>query len=69
MDLFGKMRSDKCGLPELPQSIPPAASTFAEMQFDDNWSEASMVAVCRYLRAGMHLRVPDEFSDILPRKL
>ena len=70
MELFHDLINDKSGMPELPSSpLPTAEETFASMDYDDVWTEASMVSVCHYLRAGCHLRIPEKFRDLLPKKL
>ena len=67
--MFHDLITDKSGMPELPSPVPPAEETFSSMEFDDVWTEAGMVSVCRYLRAGVHLKIPPNFWGLLPRKL
>ena len=62
------MVSEKSGMPSLPDPIPPALETFTSLDMDDVWTEADMPAVCRYLRGGTSLRIPDSFRDVLPKK-
>ncbi|CAL1167367.1 unnamed protein product [Cladocopium goreaui] len=70
VELFHDLINDKSGMPELPSSpLPSSEETFRSMDFDDVWTEASMVSVCHYLRAGCHLRIPEKFRDLLPKKL
>ena len=57
-------------MPKLPEVVPSAAETFGSMSFDDDvWTEADMVSVCHYLRAGKHLRIPQAFLGLLPTRL
>ncbi len=67
--LFDKLVSEKLGMPELPEVVPPAWETFSKMEFSDNWVDADMQHVCHYLRSGIYLRIPPEFVDMIPRKL
>lgn len=69
VELFHSMIADKRGMPELPAVVPSAEETFASLEFDDVWSEAHMVNVCHYLRAGVHLKIPPSFRGLLPTKL
>lgn len=63
------MTTDHLGMPTLPPKIPTAAETFNSLKFEDLWAEAGMQSVCHYLRSSVHLRVPEEFAGLLPRKL
>lgn len=58
-------------MPEVPpdDELPDAAETFGNMEWGDLWSEAHMVSVCHYLRAGIHLKIPVDFWGVVPRKL
>ena len=69
VELFHDLVADKAGIPSLPGIVPTSAETFQSMSFGDDWSEASMVSVCRYLRAGVHLKIPPSFYGLLPTKL
>ncbi|CAL1130806.1 unnamed protein product [Cladocopium goreaui] len=68
-DLWNQLVSEKSGMPSLPDPIPPALETFTSLDMDDVWTEADMPAVCRYLRGGTSLRIPDSFRDVLPKKI
>lgn len=67
--LFENMVSEKLGMPELPEVVPPAWETFSKMEFSDNWGDADMQHVCHYLRSGIYLNIPPEFVELMPRKL
>ena len=68
-DLWNLLVSEKSGMPSLPDPIPSALETFASLDMDDVWTEADMPAVCRYLRGGTSLRIPDSFREFLPKKI
>ena len=68
-DLWNQLVSEKSGMPSLPDPIPPALETFTSLDMDDVWTKADMPAVCRYLRGGTSLRIPDSFRDVLPKKI
>ena len=70
VQMFHDLISEKAGMPKLPEVVPSAAETFGSMSFDDDvWTEADMVSVCHYLRAGKHLRIPPAFLGLLPTRL
>ena len=69
VEIFHALISEKSGMPQLPQSVPPAEATFSSLDYEDVWSEAGLISVCRYLRGGVHLRIPPTFRDLLPKKL
>lgn len=69
VDLFDRMIHEKCGMPELPSSVPGADETFGSMDWGDLWPEAHMVSACHYIRAGIHLVIPPYFRTILPKRL
>lgn len=56
-------------MPALPDSIPPTEKIFGDMGFEDLWPESYITSVCHYLRAGTHLKIPEEFRELLPNKL
>ena len=69
LELFHAMLADKRGMPQLPAEVPSAEESFASLDYEDVWSEAGMVSVCRYLRGGLHLQIPPAFRDLLPNRL
>ena len=69
VELFHEMTENKSGMPVLPEQVPCAEDTFSSMQYEDFWEEADMISVCRYLRAGVHLRIPETFRKLLPKRL
>ena len=73
VELYDQLITTKKGVPALPPCVPPALDTFNSMTFgldaESLWQEASMVDVCRYLRGGTNLNIPDEFRYHLPRRL
>ena len=69
VELFHSMIDNKLGMPELPSVVPSAEETFQSMDYDDKWPEARMVSVCQYLRAGVHLNLPESWRALMPEKL
>lgn len=63
------LTSEKAGQPSLPEEVPLAESTFAELSFEDLWDESRMVSVCRWLRGGKDLEIPPSFYNLLPKRL
>jgi len=63
------MVDNKLGMPQLPSVVPPAEETFQSMDYGDMWAEAQMASVCRYLRAGVHLNLPESWRNLMPVKL
>lgn len=73
VELFPDLVSDKRGLPMLPVPVPSATEVFGGMDFgldaEALWAEGSLVEVCRYLRGGKSLDIPEEFRPLLPKRL
>ena len=73
VDLFNDLVGDKRGLPTLTAPVPSATEVFGGMEFgldaDSLWAEGSLVEVCRYLRGGKSLDIPEEFRPLLPKRL
>ena len=73
VDLYESLVHEKEGCPILPDVVPPATESFSEMEWGEDaealWSEAKIVEVCRYLRGGKSLMLPDEFRNLMPTRL
>lgn len=73
VDLYEPLLSAKTGIPTLPDRVPSAAESFAEMSFGEGadalWAEAGLQEVCHYLRGGKSLDIPNHFRAILPDRL
>lgn len=73
VELFDDLVHDNRGMPELPDPLPSALATFDSVAFDDDdkslWGMAEMKAVCRYLRGGKNLQIPDSFRLCLPERM
>ena len=73
VDLYESLVHEKEGCPILPDVVPPSTEAFSEMEWgddaDSSWSESKIVEVCRYLRGGKSLMLPDEFRYLIPNRL
>lgn len=69
VELFPDLIHHKAGIPTLPNTLPSAQVTFSSLDYEDNWPEADIVSVCRWLRGGTGLCIPSSFRDFLPRRL
>lgn len=67
--LFPELVSNKAGLPQLPEQVPPGELTFSQMEFDDPWQDADVVGTIHWLRGGNSLTIPNEWRPLLPKKL
>lgn len=67
--LWSSLTTEKQGMPALPEDLPPATVTFESMDYGDKWSEANLVSVCHYLRAGSLLNIPANWRGLMPVKL
>ena len=73
VDLYDSLVRDVEGVPVLPETVPPASEVFTNMEYGDDveslWSEGRVAEICRYLRGGKSLAIPDEFRHLLPTKI
>jgi hypothetical protein len=72
MQYLPKLRSGSTGCPPLDgqDGKPDAISMFRAMPMGpDNWSEASLLDVVKYLRGSIHLRLPQEWKDAFPTSI
>jgi hypothetical protein len=46
-----------------------AKEAFANMRFDDLWTDAGMTDVIVYLRGNRHLKIPDAWRPYIPRTI
>ena len=63
------LRKDKARVREVPAALPTAEELFASMEYGDEWEESQMREVCRYLRGGCNLKIPETFRPLLPSVL
>ena len=62
-DIFQELKATAKGKPALPAEIPDAIDLFARGDgpgVEELFQAADLVAVYRYLRGGVHLRIPPE---------
>ena len=67
--IYDQLLASSKGMPELPEVMPSLEEIFSSLDFDDNWDEAFLVDVCRYLRGGKNLLIPESFRPLLPKDL
>lgn len=68
-NIWKELIETKKGMPVLPEVTPPGVDTFNGMTFDDPWQEADVVSVIHWLRGSRDLDIPNEWRQVLPRKL
>lgn len=70
VELHDSLITEKKGLPKVPDPVPSAVETFQSLEYGVDsealWAEADIISVCRYLRGGKHLRIPEEFRPHIP---
>ena len=67
-DLWQSLVTNKAGMPSLSPQVPSAKETFESLEFSDLWADAQMPSVCRWLRGGKDLEIPETFRGSLPKK-
>lgn len=72
MRYLPKLRAGATGWPPLDEQGggQDAISMFRAMPMGpDNWSEASLLDVVKYLRGSIHLRLPQDWKDAFPEAI
>lgn len=71
LDLVEPMKASTSGLPELPENLPPAISTFTEAAWEESdvWMFVDLPQVYKYLRGNRNLQIPEEWRPFVPSQL
>lgn len=71
VDLFEDLKKAKKGQPALPNAVPPAVKTFAEMEWGSpsDVGFADLPSVYKYLRFGKDLLIPPEWAGMFPKRI
>ena len=68
-DIFHELKATAKGKPALPAQLPDAIDLFAKGDspgIPELFESADLVSVYRYLRGGVHLKIPAEWKHLFP---
>lgn len=70
-DKIEAMKQSRKGQPELPESVPSAFESLTQLDWHESadWEFAELGEFYSYLRGCVHLKIPDVWKPLFPKKL